>query len=107
MSLNVPVRKEETVHFLMFYDYYKYENSEVMSYAKRLKTLEGENKIFLLQPTISISYIFRSRPSNIKDIEKYPEIFKYDFKDYVDLLKLDILFLNNVELDFVYYGEVL
>jgi hypothetical protein len=30
-----------------------------------------------------------------------------DFKDYGDLSILDILLLNNIEIDFVYYGEVL
>ncbi len=107
MSLNVPISEKEAAYFLIFYDFTK-ENFEVESYTKLLTTIDFDYEMKLsLVPVVSISYFFHSEPPNLGDIEKYPEISKYDFDDYGMVSKLDLVFLNNIELEFVYYGKVL
>jgi len=107
MSLNVPISEKEAVYFLITYDFAK-ENLEVESYTKLLTTTDfGYKMVLSLVPTVSISYFFHSEPPNLEEIEKYPEIAKHDFDDYGMVSKLDLLFLNNIELDFDYYGKIL
>jgi len=107
MSLNVPISKKEAAYFIVFYDL-ENENFEVESFARLLTTSEYEYKmVFSLVPAVSISYFFHSEPPNLEEIEKYPEIAKYDFEDYEEVSKLDLIFVRNVDLDFEYYGKVL
>jgi hypothetical protein len=107
MSLNVPVSAKEAAYFLIFYDWSD-KNFEVASFTKLLTASEFEYKmVFSLVPAVSISYLFHSEPPNLEEIEKYPEISKYDFEDYGEVSKLDLLIWENIELDFVYYGKVL
>jgi hypothetical protein len=107
ISLNVPISEKEAAYFLIFYDCTD-ENFEAVSFTKLFTASEYEYKmVFSLVPAISISYLFHSEPPNLEEIEKYPEIAKYDFEDYGEVSKLDLLFVHNIELDFVYYGKVL
>jgi hypothetical protein len=107
ISLNVPIGEKETAYFLTIYDFVN-ENFELMSYTKFLTATDFGYKIVLSSlPTISISYFFHSEPPNLGEIEKHPEIAKHDFDDYGMVSKLDLLFLNNIELDFDYYGKIL
>jgi hypothetical protein len=107
MSLNVPISEKEAAYFVIFYDWTD-ENFEVASFTKLLTASEFKYKmVFSLVPAVSISYLFHSEPQNLEEIEKYPEIAKYDFEDYGEVSKLDLIFVHNVELDFEYYGKVL
>ncbi len=107
MSLNIPIGEKEAAYFLIFYDFSK-ENLEVESYTKLLTTTDfGYKMIPSLVPAVSISYFFHSEPPNLGEIENYTEIAKHDFDDYGMVSKLDLLFVQNIELDFVYYGKVL
>ncbi len=107
ISLNVPISEKEAAYFLVIYDFAK-ENFEVESYTKLLTTTDFEYKmVFPLVPAVAISYFFHSEPPNLEEIEKYPEIAKYDFDDYGKASKLDLIFVKNIELDFEYYGKLL
>jgi len=107
ISLNIPVSEKETVYFLIVYDFEK-ENLEVESFTKILTTTDfGYKMKFSLVPAVSISYLLHSEPTNLEEIEKYPEIVKHDFEDYGEVSKLDLIFVHNVELDFEYYGKVI
>jgi hypothetical protein len=108
MSLNVPISEKEAAYFLIFYDWAD-KNFEVVSFTKLLTASECEYKmVFSFVPAVSISYLFHSEPQNLEEIEKYPEIAKYDFEDYYgEVSKLDIIFVHNVKLDFEYYGKVI
>jgi len=107
LSLNVPISEKEAAYFLIFYDWTD-KNFEAVSFTKLLTTSEFEYKmVFSLVPAVSISYLFHSEPPNLEEIEKYPEIAKYDFEDYGEVSKLDLIFVHNVELDFEYYGKVI
>ena len=106
--LNVPVSEKEAVYFLIIYDFKK-ENLKMESYTKLLTVTDFEHKMaFSLVPAVSISYLFYSEPPpNLEEIEKYPEIAKYDFEEYGEVSKLDLIFVHNAELDFEYYGKVI